>query len=549
MNLINPPNEKVNRFQFTINFLYFLNYFFKNIKKIMLNPASAEVGSEAENEKNQQSSKNNESSDKSTNEEKGVLETKSNQFAAVLLGESVAKENDSDDSKDAKNANSQSDIKTDEKKQNNGNSDIENKKEPTSESDEEDAPDQPAPNELGQASESNNESDHQSEKDNFNSTVPLDDFESTQKLELNENSANSTLKDTLKDFVNTMTNNNDEAQNESEKNQSSGEKNQTSDEKIQIPDEKNQIQDEKNQIQDDKNQITDEKNQSSDEKNQELEKSELNNEEEPIKATEPNQEEQMKSEANEPQKDQEADENQDNSYLDQVKIDIEIKDQNNENLSQDQSNKGTSEKEESSTFATNPTKIDIKLSNGNSPQYGLSSASSSSRYAPQSGRSARSNANYYSDELSPRTKFKRMIYGDPAKRAQTSLTRSYFRALQNRSTTGASQVDPSVIASTADSLLSGKPLKVSDPYEVAEIIEDLNGRKIEALANNDYKQSKKIKDTIDNTRKQFRINDREKLHKKVVAQLEEKNKESIQELNATKDKYDYFFFLFSLIFL
>lgn len=221
----------------------------------------------------------------------------------------------------------------------------------------------------------------------------------------------------------------------------------------------------------------------------------------------------------------------DSSNLNPVQINIELNDQENSNLTQNQQG-SNSEKDESSTFATNPTKIDIKLSNDQSSHFALSSASSTSR----SNRSTNGNA-FYNDELSPRSRFKILIYGDPSKRAQTSLTRSYYNTIRNRSNAGTSQIDPSIIQSKADSLLNGKPLKVSDPYEVADIIDDLTGRKIEALANNDYKTSQKIKDTIESTRKQFRINDREKLHKQVVAKLEERNNESIQELNATKQKW------------
>ena len=466
----------------------------------------------------------------------------------------------------------------DEKDQNNGNSDVDDNKKPSSESDEEDIPDTPKSNELGQASETSNESDdHQPEKDNFNATIPLDDFESTQKIEpvdeVNkiseekvENSANSTLIGTLNEITNNLVNN-EEANHESEKNISEDNKDQESEKDQDNKDQESEKdQDNKEQEsekdQDNKKQESekdqDNKEQESekdqDNKDQESEKDQANNESDADQKAELNQQEESKPsvstmedhiEINETPKTPEENEPQDDSYADQVKIDIQITDQNDEDLVNDQTNKNASDKDESSTFATNPTKIDIKLSNGNSPQYGLSSASSSSRATSRTGRSTKSNP-FYSDELSPRTKFKYMIYGDPSKRASSNLARSYYQ-LKTRSNANATQVDPSVIQSAADSLLSGKPLKATDPYEVAGIIEDLNGRKIEALANNDYKQSKKIKDTIESTRKQFRINDREKLHKKVVERLEERNKESIQELNATKDKYAQFFSL-SIIF-
>lgn len=513
----------------------------------MQNPTSSEVGSVAEQNKGKQSSQ----SDKSKNEEQGLLESQTNSLAAALLGGNLNQENDNNSSND-KNT-QEKDVK-DEKDKNNGNPDVDDNKKPSSESDEEDIPDKPKSNELGQASETSNESDdHQPEKDNFNATIPLDDFESTQKIEpvdeanekneeKVENSANSTLIDTLNEITNNLVNNKD-ADHESEKNISEDNKNQESEKDQDDKDQDNKGQDNKDQ--DDK----DQDNKDQDNKDQESEKDQADKESDDDKKAELSQQEESKPsvstmedhiEINETQKTPEENEPQDDSYIDQVKIDIQITDQNDADLTNDQTNKNASDKDESSTFATNPTKIDIKLSNGNSPQYGLSSASSSSRVTSRTGRSNNANP-FYSDELSPRTKFKYMIYGDPSKRASSNLARSYYQ-LKTRSNANATQVDPSVIQSAADSLLSGKPLKATDPYEVAGIIEDLNGRKIEALANNDYKQSKKIKDTIESTRKQFRINDREKLHKKVVEKLEERNKESIQELNATKDKYVQFFF-------
>ncbi|OHS93054.1 hypothetical protein TRFO_12064 [Tritrichomonas foetus] len=177
-------------------------------------------------------------------------------------------------------------------------------------------------------------------------------------------------------------------------------------------------------------------------------------------------------------------------------------------------NQEVQQKDDDLTFATNPTYMDIKISTVNST-------------CPSPKRSS---------TISPRTEFRRILYGKPPPR---KIYSSYQRKPHYESL-----VNPDTIHSTADSLLKGKPLTITDPYAVADIIDDLNTRRIDAMAANDYRTSKKIKDTIDNTRLQFRLHDRELLHKEILARLEEKNKTSIAALNSAKDKYDFNFLSF-----
>ncbi|OHT10217.1 hypothetical protein TRFO_20508 [Tritrichomonas foetus] len=136
-------------------------------------------------------------------------------------------------------------------------------------------------------------------------------------------------------------------------------------------------------------------------------------------------------------------------------------------------------------------------------------------------------------EDSPRTQFRKMFYGtnNPnQRRAKTSFKpRRHF--------TDDVTVSQETVEKMADGILKGKSCKMTNPFDVAEVIDELNSRRIDALANNDYRQSKNIKDSIDNIRSNFRQRDRELLHKEIVSKLEVRNQESIEILEETKEKY------------
>jgi hypothetical protein len=96
---------------------------------------------------------------------------------------------------------------------------------------------------------------------------------------------------------------------------------------------------------------------------------------------------------------------------------------------------------------------------------------------------------------------------------------------------------PQLIQGTADGLLKGHTLRIDDPFIVAEVIDELNARRIEALQNCDYKTGQKIKDAIDAARLQFRQHDRDVLHREILARLDERYKEAVAASSAAKEKW------------
>jgi hypothetical protein len=91
------------------------------------------------------------------------------------------------------------------------------------------------------------------------------------------------------------------------------------------------------------------------------------------------------------------------------------------------------------------------------------------------------------------------------------------------------------VTATADALLRGQTLKVDDPNAVAEVIDELNARRIEALQADDYKTGKAIENVIASARLQFRLHDRDVLHREIVARLEERWKNAVETANGAKD--------------
>jgi hypothetical protein len=85
--------------------------------------------------------------------------------------------------------------------------------------------------------------------------------------------------------------------------------------------------------------------------------------------------------------------------------------------------------------------------------------------------------------------------------------------------------------------MRGQALRVEDPFVIAEIIDELNSRRIESLQNNDYRSAKKVKDTIENTRMQFRQHERDLLHREIVGRLDAHYKDALAAAAAAKDDW------------
>jgi hypothetical protein len=94
-----------------------------------------------------------------------------------------------------------------------------------------------------------------------------------------------------------------------------------------------------------------------------------------------------------------------------------------------------------------------------------------------------------------------------------------------------------MIQGAADSLMRGQALRIEDAFVVAEVIDELNARRIDAIQSCNYKTGKKIKDTIDNARLQFRQRDRDTLHREILSRLSERVKESAAAAAAAKDHW------------
>lgn len=139
------------------------------------------------------------------------------------------------------------------------------------------------------------------------------------------------------------------------------------------------------------------------------------------------------------------------------------------------------------------------------------------------------------------------------KRAESGLTRNDFlkflaspnsssqknrpKTISRKSTavrrTEGERMTSNQVIETANTLLKGKKVKVSDPVTVANIVKELDNRRLEALNENEYLKSKKIGDVIDEFKKQFYILDREAMFKDSKEQLEERHRESVEALEST----------------
>jgi len=86
----------------------------------------------------------------------------------------------------------------------------------------------------------------------------------------------------------------------------------------------------------------------------------------------------------------------------------------------------------------------------------------------------------------------------------------------------------------ADKIVSGKGVSVSDPNLAADIIDELNARRVAAMQNNEFQLCKKLRNAIDSVRLQYRLNDRQKLYETIISKLEEKHKVALDELESTK---------------
>jgi hypothetical protein len=78
---------------------------------------------------------------------------------------------------------------------------------------------------------------------------------------------------------------------------------------------------------------------------------------------------------------------------------------------------------------------------------------------------------------------------------------------------------------------------MDDPCAVAEVVDELNARRIDALQTNDYRSAQKAKKAAMSARAQFRQHDRDILHQEVLARLDARRREAVENFKAAKDDW------------
>lgn len=132
------------------------------------------------------------------------------------------------------------------------------------------------------------------------------------------------------------------------------------------------------------------------------------------------------------------------------------------------------------------------------------------------------------DNKDQRTLFVEMLKGSK-KKTYSSLPRPQYN--------NDDPLKDTQVQDAADLALTKRGYNDMNPVHVAVVIDELNMRKIEALERNDYKAARKMQDAIDNLRRNFRMKDREELHKMVIQKCEARNNESLEKIEKTKTKY------------
>ncbi|EAX87703.1 hypothetical protein TVAG_014420 [Trichomonas vaginalis G3] len=120
------------------------------------------------------------------------------------------------------------------------------------------------------------------------------------------------------------------------------------------------------------------------------------------------------------------------------------------------------------------------------------------------------------------------------RQSQTSRPRTSFRkTTRSKSTPIASDKLPLI----ADNILRGKDANINEPSQIAELIDELIGRRIKALDENDYLQCNKIDDAIAKLRLKYRSDDRTELFNLIKDNLDKRRKEAEAALNDKKEKW------------
>jgi hypothetical protein len=132
-----------------------------------------------------------------------------------------------------------------------------------------------------------------------------------------------------------------------------------------------------------------------------------------------------------------------------------------------------------------------------------------------------------------RREFLHLIVELPPPRSKTSFQRSIHFVHSVPRSDAASLSGPD-LATIIDRLLNGKKVTLTDPQSVAAVIKELDVRRVDALSNSRYLESKKIGDIIDELKLQLYESDREMLFRENAKRLEELHREAIDAHEAAQ---------------
>ena len=86
----------------------------------------------------------------------------------------------------------------------------------------------------------------------------------------------------------------------------------------------------------------------------------------------------------------------------------------------------------------------------------------------------------------------------------------------------------------ADGILEGRRKCSDDPATIADVINELTNRRIQAMRECDYLKAMKLKEAADNVRTQFRTTDRENFYREYIRDIKDKLKDAKDSLKETE---------------
>lgn len=118
------------------------------------------------------------------------------------------------------------------------------------------------------------------------------------------------------------------------------------------------------------------------------------------------------------------------------------------------------------------------------------------------------------------------------------LSNNYHRKSATIARPPSEKLSHEEIVSIADNLLKGKKYpNLINPTTVAEVVKELDIRRIEALNQNEYLKSKRIGDIIESVKNQLYQADRDMMFKENIDTLKQKHQEAVDQYEETKAEW------------